>query len=237
MKKIGVIGGMGPEATALFYRMIIEKFQKKYKAKYDSDYPEMIIINLPVPDVVESIEDEIKTKSMIIGCAKKIEKYGADFIAIPCNTVQKYFIDIRRSVNIPVLNIIEETVNRVSKKQYNKIGLIATESTIKNNIYGKELDRKNIKQILPNKKEIKQLTKIIMNILSGKKLENNKKRIQKISQQMIKEGAQCIVLGCTDFSILVDEKAFDFPIIDSSKSLAQAVVLTSKNTNKRTKGK
>ena len=87
MKTIGIIGGMGPEATALFYKKIIRIFQNYYSAKYDSDYPKIIIYNVPIPDVVENCTQEEIIKSMLISASKKLESIGADYIVIPCNTV------------------------------------------------------------------------------------------------------------------------------------------------------
>ncbi|HZX10852.1 MAG TPA: aspartate/glutamate racemase family protein, partial [Acidobacteriota bacterium] len=94
-KKIGILGGMGPEATADFYLRIIRIFQKKYGAIYDSDFPEILIINLPIPDVVENPKEEDKVREMLINAVKKLEKSGADFIAIPCNTVTYYISEMK----------------------------------------------------------------------------------------------------------------------------------------------
>ena len=87
MRKIGIIGGMGPEATINLYERIIKIFQKKYNAKYDSDFPEMYICNLPIPDIVENIEKINTIIEMMRMASKNLEKIGMDFIAIPCNTI------------------------------------------------------------------------------------------------------------------------------------------------------
>ncbi|MBI4163373.1 MAG: amino acid racemase, partial [Candidatus Aenigmarchaeota archaeon] len=131
-KKIGVIGGMGPESTIIFYQEIVRVFQNKFNAKYDSDYPEMMISNLPIPDVVENLQNPNAIIEMIKENSKKLESAGMDFIAIPCNTVNLFYDMFSRSVSIPILNIIEETVKKVKSAGYKKVGLLATETTIKN---------------------------------------------------------------------------------------------------------
>ena len=127
MKKIGIMGGMGPESTVMFYNEIVRIFQKKYGAKYDSDYPEMWICNLPIPDIVENVTEADNIRLMLSGTAKKLEGLGADFIAVPCNTVNLFFDSIQGAVSIPVLNIIEETAKKASSSDCNKTGLLASQ--------------------------------------------------------------------------------------------------------------
>ena len=97
-RKVGIIGGMGPEATAEMYRRIIKVFQRRYGAVYDSDYPEMVIVNLPIPDVVEREGYSSAVKDMLVETASKLKEYGVDFIAIPCNTVSVFSETIRKVV-------------------------------------------------------------------------------------------------------------------------------------------
>ena len=114
-KKIGILGGMGPEATAELYLKIIKIFQDKFGAKYDSDYPEIMIYNLPLPDVVEKIDQSSKIKEMLVKGVQKLESWGVDFIAIPCNTVNFFLPEMRTAVSIPILSILEETAKEVNK--------------------------------------------------------------------------------------------------------------------------
>ena len=134
-KTIGILGGMGPEATADLYLHIIQLFQQKYGAIYDSDFPEIIIVNLPIPDVVENANEQNIVKEMLIEGVKKLEKAGADFVAIPCNTVTYYIKEMQSAVSIPIINILQETTNAIIKSGIEKVGLLGTETTIKNRIY------------------------------------------------------------------------------------------------------
>ena len=84
MKSIGILGGMGPEATAELYLRIIRIFQVRYGAKYDSDFPEIIIINVPIPDVVEDVTQEQKVKEMLLESVRKLQTAGVDIIARVC---------------------------------------------------------------------------------------------------------------------------------------------------------
>jgi len=93
-KIIGVLGGMGPEATAELYLRIVKIFQQRFGAKYDDDFPEMILLNLPIPDVVEGLKSPEKTLKILVNGAKKLESIGVNFIVMPCNTAHYFYVDI-----------------------------------------------------------------------------------------------------------------------------------------------
>src|SRR3989338_2119256 len=138
-KTIGVLGGMGPEATAEFYLRVVRIFQQEYGAKYDSDFPEIVILSLPVPDMVENPRDEQAVEGMLVDGGKRLEAVGADFVAIPCNTATYFWSAMQEAVSIPVLNILKETANEVNRQGLRKVGLLGTEATLSRNVYGKVL--------------------------------------------------------------------------------------------------
>jgi len=218
-KKIGILGGMGPEATADFYLRIIRIFQKKYGAIYDSDFPEILIINLPIPDVVENPKEEDKVREMLINAVKKLEKSGADFIAIPCNTVTYYISEMKNEVSIPIINIIKETANEVSKSGIKKVGLLGTEMTIESNIYTNAL--KDIQILTLNKTEQKETTKIILNILAGKKSRKDRKILTQFIQKLRDLGARKVILGCTELPLAIKSNT---DVFDTLEILAKSTV-------------
>jgi len=224
MKKIGIIGGMGPESTALFYQEIIRIFQKKTNARYDSDYPEIWICNLPIPDIVEGVSDDFEIKKMLSTTAKKLEGLGADFIAVPCNTVNLFFYSMQEAVSIPVLNIIEETVKTVKSLGYQKAGLLATKTLIKSGLFKNCLDKNRIKIVIPDDSDVKVISRIIMNILNGKKEKNDRTNLLNIGEKLIRKGSECIILGCTDLPAIVKEEDFGIKSLDTIKILAEKTV-------------
>lgn len=211
-KKIGILGGMGPEATADFYLRIIRLFQKKYGSVYDSDFPEIFIVNLPIPDVVENPNEENKVREMLINAVKKLEKSGADFIVIPCNTVTYYISEMKNAVSIPIINIIKETANEVLKSGIKKVGLLGTEMTIKSNIYANVL--KDIQVLTLNEIEQKETTKIILNILAGKKSRKDKKKLIEFIQKLKDLGAGKVILGCTELPLAIKGNIDAFDTLD-----------------------
>jgi len=218
-KTVGILGGMGPEATADLYLRIIKIFQQRYGAIYDADFPEMIIINLPIPDVVENPEKENKIKEMLIDSVKRLERAGADFIVIPCNTVTYYLSEMQKAVSIPILNIIQQTANEVKRRDFKKVGLLGTEMTIRSNIYRKVI--KDIELITLNEFEQKETTRVILNILAGKKNLEDRELLSKFIEKLQRLGAEKVILGCTDLPLIIKNNN---EVLDTLQILAEATV-------------
>ncbi|MAG47114.1 aspartate racemase [archaeon] len=224
MKKkiIGVLGGMGPESTAIFYHELIIQCQKQYKAKYDEDYPEIFIYNLPIPDVVNNLKSPKETSNILTKGTKKLESIGVNFIVMPCNTAHYFYEHLKEKISIPFLSITEETAKKVKSRKYKKVGLLATTTTIKNKIYNKDFEKLGIEIISPENQT--KVTKVIMNILAGKKLEKDKKILKEVIQKLKSNGAQAIILGCTDIPILLSQKDVNTEIFDTVEILAESTI-------------
>ncbi|MCK4589041.1 MAG: amino acid racemase [Nanoarchaeota archaeon] len=228
MKTIGILGGMGPEATADLYMEIVKIFQKKYGAKFDKDFPPFFIYSLPIPDVVEELENEQLLVPLLAKGVKKLESAGVDFISIACNTVQYYLPQMRQAVKIPILSIPDETARITKKRNYSKVGLLATDLTIKTRIFDEACQKSNIKLIKPNQEQQIILTKVIMNALAGQKSEQDLEQLKTIIKAMKNQGAEAIILGCTDLPLIIQQKDSELKLLDTTKILAQAAVRESR---------
>lgn len=222
MKTLGIIGGFGPETTAQFYLEIINLSRKRL-----DQYPSILIYNPPIPfelekDVAGEGQNESKMLPLIIQAAKKLEEAKADFIVIPCNTIHLHIEKIRQAVNIPILSIIEETANQIEKENFKKIGLLATSSTIKNKLYHEPLAKKDIEIIIPDETSQQKIAEIIPNILIGKKTVEDKNFLIETINHMKKNGAEAVVLACTDLPLLIGQKDTHIKLIDTLDILAEA---------------
>ncbi|MFA4814661.1 MAG: amino acid racemase [Candidatus Gracilibacteria bacterium] len=226
MKKkiIGVLGGMGPESTAIFYHALIQQCQKQYGAQYDDDYPEIFIYNLPIPNIVEGLEKPEETLAQLVKGAKKIDSIGIDFMVMPCNTAHYFYPGMAKSISIPFICIFLATAKKIKAKGYKKVGFLATETTIKYKSYEKDFEKNNIKLILPDQNDQESLTKIIMNILAGHKLDADKKAMKQIIERLKSKGAKAVVLACTDLPILFKQEDMDIEVFDTVEILAEATV-------------
>jgi len=223
-KIIGILGGMGPEATIdLFYKII--KFNP---AEKDQDHLRIIIDNNPkIPDRTAAIlgkgEDPLPA---LQETAQNLEKAGADFIVIPCNTAHYFLSSIQESVNIPVLNMIEETAKETKKRipQIKKVGLLASIGVYKSEIYHQHFKKFNIEVISPQEKDKEEIMKVIYTIKAGDLSKGVKKNVLKIAQKLIDKGAEAIIAGCTEIPLILKEGDVSVPLIDPTQILARIAV-------------
>lgn len=201
-KTIGILGGMGPEATIAFYEKIIHLTP----AKKDQDHiPAVIYSNTQIPDRTESI---LKNEHDAIirelqNSANVLENASADFIAIPCNTSHFYIDKIRESVSIPVIDMIEETAKCARTMNVDKMALLATTGTVKTGIYQKHLEKLGIDVMIPNERVQQEVMRIIYDgIKAGKAGKAEYEKIISIIGDLRGMGAQVIILGCTELPLL-----------------------------------
>jgi aspartate racemase len=224
-KTIGILGGMGPGASADLYQRIIVYAQKKYRAEQDYDYPPMIIYNLPLIGFSEmGFENPDIVKQQLIAGVKKLEQAGSDFIAIACNTVHYFYDDMQAAVNIPIINIMEATVARVREKNYGRVGVLCSESMNKLGLYQTVLANSAIESHLVDESKQKILNSVILHVMSGSQGPEQKEQIKKIIDDFTARGDEAIILGCTELPLAITQKDLDTKLFDSTQILAETVL-------------
>jgi len=227
-KIIGILGGMGPEATIDLFTKIV----KGIKVKKDQDHLRILIDNNPkIPDRTLAIQGKGPSPlPQLIQSAKLLEKAGADFIVIPCVTAHYYYEPLQGKVKIPILHIVTETFNHIKKrlKGVRKIGLIATTGTIQTGLFQKALSSLGIEIILLNPAVQKNW---VMEAIYGEKgikaigpSEGSRYLVLEVSQKFLRQGAQAIIAGCTEIPLVLKERDLPVPVIDPISLLAQAAI-------------
>lgn len=225
-KTLGILGGVGPLATAYFMEMII----KMTDADRDQDHLSMIITNHPsIPDRTEYICDNSRPDPLpvMIGDAVKLEKAGSDFIVIPCNTAHFFYDEIQQSVGIPVLNMLEETIRYAKSKLsgVRKIGVLGTVGTLASGIYKKVCDKHGIEYAKPDEDIQSRLTEIIFGQIKAGK-EPDFASFMQIVENMKKQKCDAVILGCTELSVIKRDFNIDRKdIIDPMEALARSAIL------------
>lgn len=220
MKTVGIIGGLGPETSAKFMLRVVSLCQKRNKLRR----PEIICRNVPISFALEEkfinrSEGKREFRTLLINTAQKLEQDGADFIVIPCNTAHIFTTEIRKSVNIPVISIVDETTGFLRKIGVRKVGLLATPATIKNKLFDKRIDF-----VTPNKINQKKMGIIINNILSNQCIDENRLELLQIINSVSKK-SDALLLACTDLQLIVPENKINgLQIFDTMKILADATV-------------
>jgi len=233
---LGILGGMGPEATNNIYKEII----KSTPAKKDQEHIPVIMYSNPqIPDRTTGIlyggENPFPA---LLQTAEKLKKAGSDFIIIPCNTSHYFIDDLRRFINIPIISMIEETVLFVRENypHIKKIGLLATTGTIKTEIYNGPFKNAGIELLTPNVEDQECLVMEAIygndGIKAGKK-NLPTKLLQKAANTLFERGAEAIILGCTEIPLALNKKNTFSPLINPTKILANRAVDLSTALNKK----
>ena len=226
-KTIGILGGMGPEATSLFFQKII----RFTPARKDQDHLKVIIYNDPgIPDRTASIlSNQESPVSRAKAGLKHLEKCGSDFIVIPCVTIHFYYEELKKSISTPILNIIEESAMHVKTKfpGTKRIGILATRGTFAGEIFQKVFHEHGLVSVIPEKKSQDDLMESIYGtdgIKAGFSAGRPKELIINVVNELIRNGAEAIIGGCTEIPIAVDEKNLNVPFVDILSVLACSAI-------------
>jgi aspartate racemase len=222
---IGIFGGMGPEATANLYQEII----KSTPAKKDQDHLPTLIYSLPqIPDRTEAIKNNDRTLvPYLVEGVTRLEKAGASFIVIPCNTVHYFYEDMQKAVKIPIIHMIRETVKAVMDRfpTIKRIGLLATSGTIASGLYEAAFTDKNMTVLHPDEDvQTQSVMKAVYSIKSGGNKRESEELLFLAGKHLEKKGAQLIVLGCTEIPLAFNPERASIPVINATRVLAESTV-------------
>lgn len=224
MKTVGIIGGLGPETTAEFYLEIIFGCYQKNK----NNRPPILIWNVPLKyqieeEILEKAVGEERCTPYLIEAAKRLENGGADFLVMPCNSLHVFIEEIRKSVKIPVLSIVEETAKFLKKKRISKVGILATSSSLKHGLYGSVLEKEGIRYVLPDGFDQAKIGKMINNIVLNRHANRDRKELLRIIDKFENMGVKEVILACTDLQLLIPHHP-KLRIYDTMKIFADATV-------------
>lgn len=222
MHTLGVIGGLGPMATAFFMQMVIEMTE----AETDQEHIEMIIYNCPsIPDrtsFILGLSDKDPGKPMeAIG--KKLVADGAETIAVPCVTANYFYEELSREIPVPIINLIEETAKYLEEQNISMVGLMATDGTVKSGLFQKALQMRGIQTVLPEEDAQRDVMHLIyQNVKATKPIEMD--RFERVSTELRRGGSQVIILGCTELSMIRRDEQVGAGYLDAMQVLAKCSV-------------
>ncbi|MCK4630686.1 MAG: amino acid racemase [Bacteroidales bacterium] len=221
-KQIGILGGMGPEATSELFRLII----KNTKAQIDQNHIPVLIVNNPkIPDRSAYIHGKGPSPvDMLVEGALKLEQIGADIILIPCNTAHFFIKQIEEKIHVPIIDMIKETARYVLRKfpEIKRYGLLSTSGTYETGIYKNVFDDIDLGIIDPDIDYQRQnMTAIYgkQGIKAGFKTEPLKILLQTV-ENLVENGARSIICGCSEIALVVKQSHIEVPLINPLKILA-----------------
>lgn len=217
MKTIGLIGGMSWESSVEYYRIINETAKEKlgglHSAKclmYSVDFQEI--------EVLQHQDKWEELTAMMIDAGEKLRRGGADFIVICTNTMHKMAEDIEKAVGLKVLHIAEATGEEIIKSEIKKVGLIGTKFTMEGDFYKKVLkDKYNVDVIIPEDEDREIIHNVIYDELCrGEINSESKEKYKKIIARLDANGAEGIVLGCTEIPLLIKQEDVNIKVFDTT---------------------
>jgi aspartate racemase len=237
-KIVGVLGGMGPEATAEFYRHFIEATP----AQKDQDHLTVLIYSEPrIPDRTNYlVSDGPSPLPELLRVAKALEGMGAELLALPCNTAHYFWDSIAESVDVPVMNIVKETVSCVAETlgeeigdRFPRIAVMATLGTLQAGLYEPALEEKQLSSIPVPEQLQQEAMNVISSVKAGEDRSETAARFRHLVQELKVAGADGIILGCTELGLAAGEEGYSVPLFDSLRILAQATVKTAMGRHRR----
>ena len=219
MKKLGVIGGLGPEASAYFYYLLT----KRAKADKDQDHPDVFILSIPsTPDRTAFITGKSSASPVepLQHAARTLEGLGAGFIAIPCVTAHFFYDEIAACVSIPIIHIIRETAGKLKCMGINRVGVLATAGTLESGFVPPILAEYGITAYTPGSNGREILMRLIYGALKSGSGENQTAMLSEVAEDQNLKKSQRLILACTELSLIKRDCGLDNFFIDPLEILA-----------------
>ena len=217
MKTIGLIGGMSWESTVTYYKIINEVVKEQLGGLHSA---KILLYSVDFFEIEEcQANGDWDTSAEILSkAARNLEKAGADFIVICTNTMHRVVPSIEKQIMIPILHIADATAAELKKASIQKVALLGTKYTMQQDFYKQKLVKKDIEVIVPNDSDVEVVNSIIYSELClGNILSSSKKEYLRIIEELSLNGAQAIILGCTEIGLLIEQKDTAVPLFDTAE--------------------
>ena len=223
-KTVGVLGGMGPEATVDFMAKVIALTD----ASCDQDHVRMLVDHNPhVPNRQDAILHGGEDPGPVLAdMAADLEASGADFLVIPCNTAYVFEDAILAATRIPLISIIGVSIAAAQERApgANRIGLLATDGCLKAGVFQAGLDAAGLTAELPTEDELREFMALIKTIKAGRQTDETALRMADLAEALVARGAGAVIAGCTEIPLVLDQDAVSVPLISSTDALAEITV-------------
>jgi len=223
-KRIGILGGMSPESTVAYYEYITRTYTERFG---DYGYPEVLIysvsfqpyVDWPNQDRWDLVADGLSQ------AAQKLVAAGAEVILIATNTMHLVFDEVQARVEVPMLSLLEATAEAIQRRSLSTVGLLGTRFTMEKSFYQDALAGHGISTLVPDAGDRAYVNRVIYDeLVAGQIRDESRAGYLAIIRKLAEQGAQGIVLGCTEIPLLVDEASAGIPLFDTTQIHAEAAL-------------
>lgn len=221
--RLGVIGGLGPMATAYYLELVV----RMTDAKRDQDHPEIMVMDIPtIPDRTAYIlgKSEEDPVGPMVQLGKQLKSLGATVLATPCVTAHYFHEALQQGSGLPVIHVIQKTAQLLRSEGVGCVGLMATDGTVESGIFQKELEAAGISVVLPDEQGQRGVMTIIYDQVKAG-IPADLQLFHGICGQLWRQGAQVVILGCTELSLLKKQADLGDGILDVLDVLAKESVI------------
>lgn len=222
-KVLGVIGGLGPIATAHFMELVI----RMTDAAIDQEHLDIIIYSYPsIPDRTGYILDNTKPSPLVpmVNIGKQLAQQGADYIAIPCLTAHYFYDSLERDIPVPIINGLDATAAHLRANGISRVGIMATDGTVTSGLFHRAIAAHGMTPITPSAPRQADVMHLIYDNIKAN-LPPDMERFHAVQQELQQQGAQAIILGCTELSLIKRDYPIGGGFIDAMEVLAQQSVI------------
>lgn len=221
-KIIGLLGGMGPYASAYFYKLLLDKSRDFYRAKNNNDYPEILVDSVPIPDFISDTRNLKKAREILSERVKKMNNYGVNVLGMTCNTAHILYKDLAKLSEVEFVSIIDAVSEKVKDLGLKRVGLLATQTTIFQGLYREALSKTGIFCVNTDLRIQLLHEKIIRNVIAGKEVQT-KQLVNQVEKFIKRENLEGIILGCTEMPLIFPKERF-VNVIDCLDVLANKLL-------------
>jgi aspartate racemase len=218
---IGILAGMGPHSTAPFIELVLSECQKQYGAKDDIDFPKMMIHSVPTPFYANRPTDHFAMETSISQGLKVLDRTGASFIAIACNTAHVYYPQLAECIQTPLLNMVQLTIDSIPPS-VRRLAVIAARPTHESAIYQSHLVKHGFEVVEPDWQS--QIDQMIMSIRMTKESAFFNHHWNQLVAIAKNASAEALVIACLDLSAVRQHLQTDLCVVDASEALARNIV-------------
>lgn len=225
MKTIGLIGGMSWESSAEYYRIINQTTKEQLGGLHSAP---IVMYSVEFNEIVQLQHEGKwdKLTAIMVDAAKRLERAGVDLVLICTNTMHKMASEVEHATSLPLLHIADATATRIKEKRLKTVALLGTRFTMEQDFYkGRLAEKHGLEVIVPSAEEMEIVHRIIYNELcQGTILDSSRKEYLRIINNLVSQGAEGVILGCTEIPLLVKQADVAVPIFDTTTIHAQEAV-------------
>jgi len=216
-KRIGIVGGLSPESTVLYYKTIVEEYRRRFG---NESYPVIIIYSVNFEAFTRAVEEgrDGDAKAILLEAIEALARVGADFALISANTPHMYFDDLAKSSPIPLLSIIDALAEELRKDGVKRVGLLGTKFTLTRGFYVEGLRRHGIEAIVPSPEDIDLVNNVIyQELVKGVVKESSRRAVEGVIERLKQRGVQGVALACTELPLLLTGEVAGLKLYDTAR--------------------